>query len=770
MNVRFNGDTALVHSINVSGDEVNIEMNGYFVNFSNFYFNNFKGNIKNNSFSNLQPVNFNINNDTLLLYPTQILLNNKKISFNGKTINNQLQNAFFEFEEFDITPINDLININNKFSGILTGKVDYNNFGGNPGINIDLTGANLRYAKTYLKKMTCSAELIENKIIIKEMELVDSIDGYIETTGYFSCNFPFTIGEKFISKSDSIKLDMELYNFQMNFVNSFLLKKIKMNGNIYGDISINNNINTPDINSELFIQDPIIDKIKGNTLNLSAKYTKDRLKFDYIYFADSYGDYTSAGYLPLDIQILDGVFHVQKEKPLNMEVSVETSSLSFMSKYIRNLEKLEGDIRLYLLFTGTIAEPIKTGNLFIDKGRLNISLFENSINKIKTKCVLTDNILTVNDFSGYMYKEENVEIAKIKDKIKSFFNNILSTSSEKSNKPNVKVSGTIDLTKTTQPEYNLKFIGDKIYLRTILAEQEGITSAKLKITGKDTVYIDGEAEIIDFVLRNEFKYRTEKLQENIRKRKHKEINLHIIAPGNLYFRNSQVDCELEGESWLLKSGNNPLAISGDLRVLDGSFYYYDWEFKDLAGTILFRPTELTPNLDLEAFVDLSKYLSDIEDEGGVSKDDENITRITLTGDFDQPNLEFESDKYSQSDILRILTRTYDTDSQLSKNATSMFGHYFQRQLERSVGELSGFDEFQVRTNGELFKGDDLQLSFMLGRKVTDKLYITYEKDFDKLNPKMQVGFRYRLNKKKSLSGSIDDNGLFQIKYRFRHHY
>jgi len=142
----------------------------------------------------------------------------------------------------------------------------------------------------------------------------------------------------------------------------------------------------------------------------------------------------------------------------------------------------------------------------------------------------------------------------------------------------------------------------------------------------------------------------------------------------------------------------------------------------------------------------------------------------LTGDFDQPNLDFESEKYSQSDILRILTRTYDSDSQLSDNATTMFGNYFQRQLERNVGELSGFDEFQLRTKGELFNSEDLQLSLMLGRKVTDKLYITYEKDFDKLNPKMQVGFRYRLDRKKSFSGSIDDNGLFKIKYRFRQHY
>ena len=46
--------------------------------------------------------------------------------------------------------------------------------------------------------------------------------------------------------------------------------------------------------------------------------------------------------------------------------------------------------------------------------------------------------------------------------------------------------------------------GNELYIRTLLAEQEGIVNGTLNFTGRDTININGDIIVDEFFIRNEF--------------------------------------------------------------------------------------------------------------------------------------------------------------------------------------------------------------------------------------------------------------------------
>jgi autotransporter translocation and assembly factor TamB len=272
-------------------------------------------------------------------------------------------------------------------------------------------------------------------------------------------------------------------------------------------------------------------------------------------------------------------------------------------------------------------------------------------------------------------------------------------------------------------------------------------------------------------IRNEFKSSEPLIEEESKgSGTYTSIDLHAMIPGNLYFQNSQLNCELEGEMWILKSGSEPYRYSGTLNVQKGKFYYYGWEFEVVQGSIEFDPLEFNPTLDIEARVDLAAYA---QSDTMTTRTEEDYVTVLLSGYLDNPTLVFNSDKYTESDILMYLSYaksgTEETlnQSQISTGAKNVFGTYFERQLEKNISQISGLDEFELRTRGNYQQAD--QWSVTLGRKIAPNLYFTYERSLSLIEPNQQFGVEYRLNRSVSLTGDIE-NGLWRINYLYKYRY
>jgi len=109
-------------------------------------------------------------------------------------------------------------------------------------------------------------------------------------------------------------------------------------------------------------------------------------------------------------------------------------------------------------------------------------------------------------------------------------------------------------------------------------------------------------------------------------------------------------------------------------------------------------------------------------------------------------------------------------SQISTGAVNVFGMYFERQLEKNVSQISGLDEFELRTRGNLLSNQQTdQWSVALGRKIAPNLYFSYERSLSLIEPDQQFGIEYRLNRNVSLSGDIE-GGLWRINYLYKYRY
>lgn len=770
LDMSFSNDTTRIKSLDIRGEEFKLDVNGTIISFETFIVDQLEGTLKTTEFHILEPIVVTLQDNTVGFEEINLSVNGSDIEVDGQMEDNQLKFANIKVQNFDLIALNDFIPEKHHLYGRLSGNFDYNSSEENQEIDIDIEGKKISYRDDYFSRFICDLSLRNEKIFVTEISLSDSASGELTAKGDFSCNFPTEKGEKFIDTTSTIDMHFDFDNFDLSILNTYVLYNTKLGGSLLGDFTFSNTIHKPDIDASFFILQPVFDKVTAKSLRINTNIENSTAQLNNFYLVDDAGSYYGQGSLPLKMALLDGILALDESRDLNIDLNSEMTSIPALPAYIEDIQSLEGNMAVTLKIRGKSNDPVTRGNFFIDNGKVILTALENPIYDLTGEANLENNILKFENFKGQMKSES---MAKIKSGFANVIKRFFTKNLINPDKPNITIAGTVDLNSLPKPDIDITFTGKDAYIRTPLGDQEGVADIEMSITGRDTINVDGDILMKNFVIRNELTSSGETYVEPEEGAVHTEINIHIISPGNFYIRNSKLDCELEGEGWLFKSGNRDIEISGDFNILNGSLYYLNWELKDLQGNILFLPQELNPTLDLQAKLDLSGISREQTENpaiGAQPPDDELVT-VYLTGDFEKPNLRFESTQYSQSDILRILTYTYDgEEATLKENVYDYAGAYLQRQLERQISKVSGLDEFQLRADGNIFEGLDTQISIMMGRRITTKLYVTYEKDFDKLNPKSSYGLRYRIDRKKSISGQIDNNGLFQIKYRFRHHY
>jgi len=594
--------------------------------------------------------------------------------------------------------------------------------------------------------------------------------------GTINCHFPLTEGVAFIDSTDSLDIQLQFENFAFSTFSSFMLPKLPKDGKLFGSFAIANTMNAPQFNYQLKIMDPVLDRISGNELQIKGEYKDQKLEFTNINFRDDKGVATGSGYLPFTFAFKPGHKVFNKDSSMYMNFSIHTSALEFLSQYIKNVESIDGVYDLAISISGTPNNPVRSGNVIAKDGIIRLTSLENPITGVVGSAILQDNKMEIVSFDGYMLRPVSRSRAdKFKRNLRAYTWDILFPSVISSNEPNVSIAGEIDFTKFFKPVFNVHINGTELYMRSLLAEQEGILNGVFTFQGGDTLNIEGEIDLSEFIIRNEFQPSEPLIEESSAGRVHTNINLHAIIPGNLYFRNSQLDCELEGEMWIIKNGSEPYRFSGTLDIRKGKFFSYGWEFEIVRGSVIFDPTEFNPILDIEAKVDLASYAQ--SDTTDTRSNEEDNVLVRLSGDLQNPTLEFESGKYSESDIIMFLTRTQLGEEdplnqdRLSADARNIIGMYFERQLEKRISRISGLDEFELRTRGNLLSNQQPdQWSFVLGRKIRPNLYLKYERALSLIEPNQQFGVEYRLNRNISITGDINQEGLLMINYLYKYRY
>jgi len=775
--VRYEKDTLIVRSFRVVGEEMNIEIQGKIVQYSDLFFDKINVYRDGNYLNNIDPIHISLKEDTISLAEVRFSLNDGMIILSGESVNSRIHSAVVNIRDLDIDPVNAYLKGSRGVAGVMDGLISYADTAESPTVYSRLGIDRANIAGKSFKNIRLDSRLVKDQIILENIFFEDNEKGYMNGFGWIDCHYPAIDSISFLEPTDLINIQLQFDNFDFSTIGSFILAKRSKDGKLSGAFAISNMLGKPEFNYEMTINDPVFDRLTANTLQTKGVYRNQKLEFTDIQLRDQYGVTSGSGYLPFTFSFNPLNVKFQRDSLMYMKFTLHTTAVEFLSSYIKNVESIEGDYNMALNITGTPNNPVRSGNVTAKNGTIRVSALENPITGVTGSAVLSDNMMEIISMEGYMVKPiSRRRVDNFKQKLRKYTMDILFPPSRPPDEPNVIIGGSIDFSTFFKPVFDVNMTCDEIYVRMLLAEQEGILDGTFTVTGRDTMNIEGEVDINEFIIRNEFGG-SELLIEEKRGngRVYTTINLHTIIPGNLYFRNSQLDCELEGEMWIIRNGAEPYRFSGTLDIRKGKFFYYGWKFDVVQGSITFDPTEFNPILDIEARVDLASY-TDYNTTEATSSDEDYVT-VRLSGDLQNPLLEFDSDKYNEGDILMFLTRTQlGTDDALnqdriSSDAMNVFGMYFERQLEESIGQISGLDEFELRTKGNLLSNQQPdQWSVSMGQKLAPNLYVKYERTLSLIEPTQLFGIEYRLNRNFSVTGEVEQDGSFRVNYLYKYRY
>jgi len=774
LSIEGTNDSLFVHGIQFSDDRGNFYATGNFDRTIEGSLDTVTIRYDDTYIHNRVPIPVNITNGNLEIRDGILGVNDGFLNVSATIQSMDSLDTELEFTSVDLGPLNALLATPLPITGRASGEMAFRRFSGERAFRANLEISNAIWRDMRYNRIQMVGNYFEDLLTITKGTIVTPQGGELTVSGKIPLSIESSLRNNAVqfNASEPLSADIRLRDIQISDYSWLLGIRETISGMVSGNVVVTGSAPNPLSTMELTVANPRFDKVGGDELNATIQYSNDRLTFKRIQLLeDDGGEYTGEGYLPILVDFESGTLRLMRDEAMDLHFQATAPTLQFLEAYIADLDGLTGECELDLYVTGTPNNPIRDGQATLSDVVLEISDLENEVTNVQADFTLRNNMMTVDNFAGYMYNSEDKEV------IEGFFDKLWywvrsgfrrSTAPQE---PNVFVEGQLNFREFFKPGLDLSLTGEDVYIRTLLSEVEGLVNPTITLTGKDSLMITGDLGTTEeLVLRKEFADNglPENLDEGQRKQRYVDINLHADFPGNVYIKNSQVDAEFEGEIWLIQHGNESLNLSGTLTVINGKFYYYNDTFTIEQGEIIFDPVEFNPRLNIVATTEVNMP----------NQNDSFTIRIILTGELDNPNIALEStgnanvtDNLSESDLLSLLTFNAQIEEEglATPEIQSIFTTYLERQLENYGTQLMGFETFEVETQGQSLQNLE-NLTITVGQRVAPNLYFMYGREFSAETPRNRVGLEYQVNNYISLVGEVDEDGLYHFNYRLKYNY
>ena len=580
-------------------------------------------------------------------------------------------------------------------------------------------------------------------------------------------NFGLTNNWIEFHENDQINLhNITFENVDISKFNRYLPWDLESRGFMTGEIDLSGTANKPYISSHMDISEPGFDKINGENLSGDIVYKENKLDFRKLLFQTKNGRYSGFGFLLLDLNLIylnEAKLLQTKQieishRPIDFVFTGLADNIEFLPPYFDILDSLSStysfkdslnSYSLELLLTGTLANPIRNGTMIIQNGIIFLDPIEEPIDNINGNIKISNNQLIINELSGSLHKIEHSSLM-------NYLKNII-FSREIEIQNNVNVNGSIDLTILFNPDFALSLSGDNISLSSSYDLFHGTGDMNINITGSDTMYIAGQLipAPYDFTITSLGSDKSIKIPK-IYTNRIISYDFHVPINEPIKVTTDNINILFEGDLNISKIDEEDFNFSGKAEIIDGSFYDNQGNiFQNTNGTIIFSPVNNIPLIDIHAQTIIDTLID-----------------VSLIGYSDNPTLFFNSEDYTQTEILQILTFNNAGDLNESKQAGNILANYLENQIEKNIARSTKLDEFQLTSKGSIldtFEGNDIDLNIILGKQVSNRIYLNTQFNLNELSNNSYEA-TYRLNKNNTLVGGLDENNLWHLKYRIKYYY
>jgi hypothetical protein len=637
-----------------------------------------------------------------------------------------------------------LADITDKFhiSGMAFGEFGLKQLGDSPDVTIDLSIKNGEILQQHFDDFYFSAFYRQGVLHIDEFTLTEGTKTGLQLTG------KFPIKER-PDRRGKVDLQSDFKNLDLAFLDQLIPNWFQIGGSMTGNFSMKGTRARTLYQFKGKIAEARFESIPLGTVTGEGYYDGRNLNFNHVESVRGPNTIHAAGSLPLDFNLASDRFGKYKTNGNEFDFMVQgdLTDFIFLTNYLTDVDSIRGDIVLQLKLEGPPDHIVRNGQLSITNGRIYTVLMDAPVVDVSAEAVIEKNLFTVESFSGALVNRQK----------------------KKKLKPNLFLTGTMDLSRFFEPRYDLKLTGKRVYYRSLSGDIEGLADVDLQVVGKDTIDITGVIAALDGAY-----YRDFNAQESIES---SETSGRVVTNYNLRFpikerfaiRNAQIDTEIGGELDMTKIGDRDWDYSGEIHFLDGKIYYYlgGDVFENLKGNMTFDGNGFNPFLDLSAMT----KIGDTE------------IRLGVYGPLNNPEWVFDSNQgLSESDILQLLTfhtRISEegiTSQGLGTQAQSVLGAYLERQFEKNFIRLSGLEstglvkEVSISGTSDLIRKQGRE-DFTISAKVTDRFSFNYRRSFSLDNPyQNRVGVEYKLNPYFSMVGNVDESGQMHMKLRLRYSY
>ena len=771
MEAHIKGDTVYIDDFQFSENNKKARLRGKLIGMHEFFLDELSADYYGTRLVNLSPVVVNFSNDTLRLSQTSLMVDTGKVVVQSEFCRGKGLDLRLSTYGLDLSEVRKFFPQLGRFKGVLDSDLSLSFSGDERVAQGHFVIKDFQFNGEVYNKVDGRFRYSKDAFIVEDLKLFDRSRGVLSVSGRIRGFQQVAKSAEFFTGLDSIRAAVSFDSFDVSYLDPVFFKGTKKGGKLYGRMIFHGSLGKPLFDFDLVVANPVFDKLDGDTLMLVGKYEGGDIVFRKIRLLDGKDIYKGYGYLPYKVSFYPFIIELQRDSTLDVNIVGHTSTLEFLTRYGGIFDDIQGDFGLAMNISNTPSSLTYNGNMNIREASVSLSFLENRITGVKGSGILKNNVIDIVGLTGYTRKRESYKLSGgLWRRAVNFVKGVLGFRSEESGLPNISITGSIDVSDLFSPYLNLNIDGKDLYVRTFLGEYEGILDGTLRMRGSDTLFIEGDINNKELVIRSEFLKSEPSAfggMDNV------VLNIHINFPANLYIKNSQLDCQMEGELYITKDVGEPIELSGELHTRRGNFYYLGYKFVIEKGDIYFDPSLGSPQVDVLAGVNIAVP----DTVSGERKYTSEYVRVELTGELDNPTLQFISDKYSEADIIRYLARVqtftngYPIQEQVTQEALNVFGAYFERLIERQISRLGIVDNIEIRTGGLLSPGlGPDQWTLMLSRRLRSNLFLTYERSLSLTEPFQTFEIEYFISPNFSIVGNVDSEGLIHIRYKYKFRY
>lgn len=550
-----------------------------------------------------------------------------------------------------------------------------------------------------------------------------------------------------IDRAGKQNLSIELTNISLEKIAGIFIPNQSIKGFLDLNISMDGHAQFPVIQGNINIYSASLQDYHFTVFTGKVGYENHALAADINIIPQDSGRLSIKGMIPGEIRLDSMLFNVvpKETDSLNLELLIDKLPLSIINVFFP-ADEIKGYVDSKITFNGTLQDPNLEGNVNLVDGKLALKKYGIDYKNIQTDISVDNNFIQIDTFlieskKGSMQATGKVEFDS------QIYNSDLNTSEliVKFNKfkpidhkqYNIELQGEVDLKAEKD---SIRFSGDVtipealVYLPAVMNLMGKSTASTMPLPlliqelQKDSIiYQDTIIEIaqIDSLENTKPKFN---FLNNL------QGNLKVSIPRNVWIKNDDMRLELSGDVELMKH-RDFFELFGTIDVIRGQYNLLGKVFVIQSGTITLHGGEkIVPILNIEA-------VYSFRDNNRAKRD----LTVIASGEISSLDIKFayEGRNISEGDAVSYILFGMNMDALASGQQQSLSAgldaanlaktaaaSIISSQLTKLLGNTLNVDYIEFRSNSSFDNA-----SFVVGKYITNKLFVSYEQNIGKLEDK-----------------------------------